>query len=192
VPTHAPTIYRRSLGSSEGCTRRPTPLNCHRARLDRPHRTNTSAMIPDFPSRRREAITRLLNGGTVPSPGLTLTQAHAALDGALSQPACFYKDSNPRNHLIHDGQATLIDFDTVSLAPAGYDLAKLIVTMTMTYGPRPQSEARTALDIYNAALTQQSTDLRPVQWEALRTWAQIHHILTTPYFGRGGYRWRWK
>jgi Ser/Thr protein kinase RdoA (MazF antagonist) len=175
----------------------------HRARLDRPHHTGTGTgtgtgmTIPDFLTRRRPAITRLLNARTVPEPTLTLPQALAAMEKAATGPACFYKDSNPRNFLLTPTGPVLIDFDVLTLAPAGYDLAKLLVTLTMTHGDLPADTLREALASYNTALTHQHdppTDqctLRPVLWRTLMTWAGLHHILTSPYRGRGGYRHGW-
>ncbi len=31
----------------------------------------------------------------------------------------------------------------------------------------------------------------PVTWEQLMDWAEIHHILTSRYLGRAGYRHSW-
>jgi hypothetical protein len=72
----------------------------HQARLDRPHLTTTGVTIPDFVSRRRTAVIRLLTQRAVPEPALSLPDAMNALDEALAGPASFYKDSNPRNFLI--------------------------------------------------------------------------------------------
>ncbi|GLW67456.1 hypothetical protein Arub01_56990 [Actinomadura rubrobrunea] len=163
----------------------------HRARLDRPHHTTTGVTIPDFVSHRRIAIIRLLTQRAVPEPALSLSDAMNALDETLAGPAAFYKDSNPRNFLISTNGPVLVDFDTVTLAPLGYDLAKLIVTLAMTHGPIPDHQIRTALTTYNTALTHAIRELQPVPWKTLMTWAAIHHVLTSPYLGRGGYRHRW-
>ncbi len=167
----------------------------HRARLDRPHTTNTGLTIPDFLSPRRTPITTLLTCGLVPSPPFTAEQAMRELQAAAHGPACLYKDSNPRNFLIAtsagEARCVLVDFDVLTLAPAGYDLAKLVVTLTMTHGPLPTAQVHTALTAYNTALTHGTTGLNPVSWTALMTWASVHHILTSPYLGRGGYRHTW-
>lgn len=166
-----------------------------RARLDRPHTTNTGLTIPDFLSSRRTPITTLLTRGLVPSASFTADQAVRELQAAAHGPACLYKDSNPCNFLITtiatDPTCVLVDFDVLTLAPAGYDLAKLIVTLTMTHGPLPTAQVRAALAAYNTALTHGTAGLGPVPWTALMTWAGIHHILTSPYLGRGGYRHTW-
>lgn len=167
----------------------------HHARLDRPHTTSTGLTIPDFLTSRRSAITTLLTSGALPDTPLTSDQAIQELETAADSPACLYKDSNPRNFLIvttaTTSEVVLVDFDVLTLAPAGYDLAKLIVTLTMTHGPLPDAQLRAALAAYNIALTDAPARLRPVPWTALMTWANIHHILTSPYLGRGGYRHNW-
>lgn len=165
----------------------------HHARLDRPHTTSTGLTIPDFLSSRCAAITTLLTSGIVPAAPFTADQAVRELQTGAQGAACLYKDSNPRNFLIttRTAECVLVDFDVLTLAPAGYDLAKLVVTLTMTHGPLPTAQVRAALAAYNAALTGASLDLRPVPWAALMTWADIHHILTSPYLGRGGYRHTW-
>lgn len=167
----------------------------HRARLDRPHTTSTGLTIPDFITRRRAAVHTLLTSGAVPAPALTAAQALRTLESAAAHPACLYKDSNPRNFLITTtgtvARAVLVDFDVLTLAPAGYDLAKLIVTLTMTHGPLPTVEIDRALSAYNTALTTAPTGLKAVNRAELTTWASIHHILTSPYLGRGGYRYAW-
>lgn len=167
----------------------------HHARLDHPHTTSTGLTIPDFLTSRRRVITTLLTSGTVPSTPFTAEQAVRELEAATHSPACLYKDSNPRNFLItttaRTAECVLVDFDILTLAPAGYDLAKLIVSLTMTHGPLPATQVRAALAAYNTALTDDSTGLEPVPWAALMTCASIHHILTSKYLGRGGYLHHW-
>ncbi|MFC5184091.1 phosphotransferase [Actinomadura harenae] len=163
----------------------------HRARLDRPFRTADGTVIPDFLHRRLDALDRLLHDREVPSTGLTFGQATGVIYAALDGPACLYKDSNPRNFLISPSGPVLVDFDALTLAPAGYDLAKLLVTLVMTHGQLPTAPIREALTVYNSALTHPPCDLRPVRWADLMHWATFHHILTSPYQGRGGYRHRW-
>ncbi|MGH3871541.1 MAG: phosphotransferase [Pseudonocardiaceae bacterium] len=169
----------------------------HRARLDRPHTTDTGLVIPDFLTPRHNALRALVNGGAVPEPAFTPDQAVAVLESAVSGPACIYKDSNPRNFLITPGGVVVIDFDVLTLAPAGYDLAKLVVTLVMTHGRLPETEIGQALTIYNAAFTHdsaamESRELEPVTRAELMAWAEIHHIFTSPYLGRNGYRYSWR
>lgn len=164
----------------------------HHAHLGRTYRTTTGKVLADFPSRRAAAVTRLLADRTIPAPRPTPAQALDTLYGALAEPACFYKDSNPRNFLITPGGPVLVDFDTLTLAPPGYDLAKLVVTLAMTHGPLPTAPIRHALALYNAALTRPPhSRLRPVPWPMLMSWTALHHILTSPYLGQGGYQHSW-
>ncbi|WP_395107577.1 phosphotransferase [Actinomadura sp. SCN-SB] len=166
-----------------------------RARLDRPHTTKTGITIPDFPGPRRAALTKLFSDGHAPQSLFAVEQAIEVLESAIDTPACLYKDSNPRNFLISpartDSRCVLVDFDVLTLAPPGYDLAKLVVTLTMTHGALSATTVNEALANYNAALTSWPSVLVPVSWTALMAWAEIHHLLTSPYFGRGGYHYRW-
>jgi len=121
---------------------------------------------------------------------LTVRQAQRLIAEA-DGPAAFYKDANPRNFLITpDGTPVTIDFDHLTLAPLGYDLAKLIVTTAMTHGPLPATGIAQALDAYNTAVRQHTATV-PVTWDELMNWAEIHHILTTRYASDGRYPHLW-
>jgi hypothetical protein len=147
-------------------------------------------LIPSFPGRRLAAVTRELRSGRVPSPALSIGQAHRLLHGAYGDPAAFYKDANPRNFLITPDGPVTVDFDDLTLAPFGYDLAKLVVTLTMTYGPLSSGQITGALDAYNSA-SRQVLGRTLLTWPQLMGWAEIHHILTSRYRGQGGYRYSW-
>lgn len=101
-------------------------------------------------------------------------------------PAAFYKDANPRNFLIADARVAVIDFDSISLAPFGYDLAKLVVSTAMTAGPLPEDTIRRAVDAYNCE--PQSRGFPGCSWREFAAWCEFHHILTTPYLGTNGYK----
>ena len=115
----------------------------HQARLNQPYRTVRGHMLPSFPHRRVDAVARELRAGNVPGNELmSVVRAQRLLAGA-DGPAAFYKDANPRNFLITpDGLPVTIDFDDLTLAPFGYDLAKLVVTLAMTYGALPGEQDR--------------------------------------------------
>jgi aminoglycoside phosphotransferase (APT) family kinase protein len=169
--------------------------SAHTARLEQAQlaaglRTASGHRIPGFPGRRLAAVARELESGRVPNPAFTVTQAQALLRAARQSPAAFYKDANPRNFLITQTGPVVVDFDDLTLAPFGYDLAKLIVTLAMTYGPLPPTLVTGALTAYNAA-TGNVAALGPVTWAQLMDWAEIHHILTSRYLGRTGYRHSW-
>lgn len=163
----------------------------NQARLPRGHRTRAGHTLPGFPDGRIDAVTRELRSGRVPDARLTVQQAQELImdeDG----PAAFYKDANPRNFLITpEGALVTIDFDDLTLAPFGYDLAKLIVTFAMTYGPIPAASIAAALTSYNAAATRHCQALPGVTREELMSWAEIHHILTSRYVADGRYPFRW-
>ena len=93
--------------------------------------------------------------------------------------------SSPRGHPV------TIDFDDLTLAPFGYDLAKLIVTLAMTHGPIPAASIAAALTSYNKAASRHCRSLPGVTWEELMDWAEIHHILTSRYAADGRYPCRW-
>ena len=148
-------------------------------------------MLPSFPAGRLAAVERELAAGHVPNPGLTISQACRLITSA-DGPAAFYKDANPRNFLITpDGTPVTIDFDDLTLAPFGYDLAKLIVTLAMTHGPIPGAAITEALRAYNLAANGYCPALPPVTWNELMAWAEIHHILTARYADDGRYPFPW-
>jgi hypothetical protein len=164
----------------------------HQARLNQPYSAVRGHMLPSFPHRRVDAVARELRAGHVPGNGLmNAARAQRLLAGA-DGPAAFYKDANPRNFLITPGGLPVtIDFDDLTLAPFGYDLAKLIVTLAMTYGALPGEQIASALSAYNTAAARQCAALPGVTWAELMNWAEIHHILTSRYAADGRYPRRW-
>lgn len=142
----------------------------HSAHLDRPFITR-GLVITDFVSPRRQA----------------LSQVNLETDG---HPAAIYKDANLRNFLFTDTGVAVVDFDDLTLAPFGYDLAKLIVSTAMTHGPLDAPTILTALDAYN----HRTAPLGPAKVcppDRLHAFAEIHHLLTARYLGRHGYRHAW-
>ena len=107
-------------------------------------------------------------------------------------PAAFYKDANPRNFLITpEGTPVTIDFDDLTLAPFGYDLAKLIVTLAMTHGPIPAASIASRADLVQHGCRPALPGTAGVTREELTNWAEIHHILTSRYATDGRYPFRW-
>jgi Ser/Thr protein kinase RdoA (MazF antagonist) len=149
-------------------------------------------MLPSFPHRRVDAVAREIRAGNVPGTGLmSVTRAQRLLAGTRGE-AAFYKDANLRNFVITpDGLPVTVDFDDLTLAPFGYDLAKLVVTLAMTYGALPGELIAAALCAYNTAAARQSAALPNVTWAELMNWAEIHHILTSRYAADGRYPYRW-
>lgn len=159
------------------------------ARTNQPYRCGT-LVLEAFTDRRPRRITELLAAGLVPSPALTAAEVARWILGAAPTPAAFYKDANPRNFLITPGGGTaVVDFDTLTLAPLGYDLAKLVVALVMTHGPIPGALVREALERYNTPLA--GAGLPRCGVRPFAAWTEIHHILTAPYLGRNGYRYSW-
>jgi aminoglycoside phosphotransferase (APT) family kinase protein len=163
----------------------------HQARLPKRYRTRAGHTLPGFPDGRIDAVARELRAGQVPDARLTVHEAQELIMDAHG-PAAFYKDANPRNFLITpEGSPVTIDFDDLTLAPFGYDLAKLIVTLAMTHGPVPAATIAAALTSYNKAASRHCRSLHGVTWEELMGWAEIHHILTSRYAADGRYPCRW-
>lgn len=107
---------------------------------------------------------------------------------AAALPVALYKDTNCRNVLIgRDDAVWLVDFDDLTLAPLGYDLAKLIVSVAMTQARRPDLDGLTAsyLEALRAPL-----DLSCFTALVL-AWCAMHDALTARYIGCNGYRARW-
>jgi hypothetical protein len=164
----------------------------HQARLNQPYCAVRGHMLPSFPHRRVNAVARELRAGNVPGNGLISVARAQRLLVDADGPAAFYKDANPRNFLITPGGLPVtIDFDDLTLAPFGYDLAKLVVTLAMTYGGLPGEQIAAALCAYNTAAARQCAALPGVTWAQLMNWAEIHHILTSRYAADGRYPRRW-
>ncbi len=129
-------------------------------------------VIADFPSSRRAWLARL----PVEWEGL---------------PAAVYKDANIRNFVLTDSGAAMVDFDDLTLAPMGYDLAKLVVSAAMIHGRIAPETIAAALDAYNA-----ETGADPCPEARLRRYAEFHHVCTVRYLhpryhSRNGYRHAW-
>jgi Ser/Thr protein kinase RdoA (MazF antagonist) len=163
----------------------------HQARLPQQYRTPDGHTLPGFPDGRIHAVAWELRSGRVPDARLTVHEAQELIMHA-DGPAAFYKDANPRNFLIIPAGTTVtIDFDDLTLAPFGYDLAKLIVTLAMTHGPISTADIAVALTSYNEAAARHCQSLPGVTREELTGWAEIHHILTSRYASDGRYPYRW-
>ncbi|PZG21424.1 hypothetical protein C1I95_07555 [Micromonospora craterilacus] len=152
----------------------------HSARLDQPHTTPTGLVLPDFAGPRRKALHRAAH-----VTDADLTALDAILDRA-GQPPAFYKDPNVRNYIVEGEDVAVVDFDDLTLAPFGYDLAGLLVTASMTYGRLDQSTLTGCVDAYRTAIAPNRCDL-----DELRQYAELHHLLTLRYLGTNGYQHPW-
>ncbi|WP_422738625.1 phosphotransferase [Micromonospora sp. WMMD729] len=150
------------------------------ARLDRPHITSTGLVIPDFASPRQAALHL-----AAAAAGIHASIIDAVLD-RTGDPAAFYKDPNIRNYLANSNEAAVVDFDDLTLAPFGYDLAGLLVTASMTYGRLADRLIARCLRAYRVAVAPQICSLAD-----LKRYAELHQLLTLRYLGRNGYRHPW-
>lgn len=100
-----------------------------------------------------------------------------------------YKDANATNFLMQTGRVTLVDFDTLTAAPPGYDLAKLLMTWAM------RAEATLTLDLLQrlAARFDGARGVAPGALSAalLILFCDLHWVLTYPYAEQHGYRRPW-
>ncbi|MEU4574612.1 phosphotransferase [Nonomuraea sp. NPDC023979] len=159
----------------------------HRAMLTRSHPTSDTHELPDFASPRIRALDRHHEAGLISASELAVVRP--LLEPHPAELAAFYKDTNPRNVMITSGDPVMLDLDDLTLAPFGYDLAKLLVTLAMTYGPLPSGAYAAALACYNRPLLDAGLPLVPIR--RLLEYAELHHLLTLPYLGMGGYRHPW-
>ncbi|WP_410813251.1 phosphotransferase [Micromonospora sp. 067-2] len=148
--------------------------------LDQPHITSTGLVISDFASPRQAALHH-----AAAAAGIHESVINAALD-RVGEPVTFYKDPNIRNYLANGNEVAVVDFDDLTLAPFGYDLAGLVVTASMTYGRLADLSIARCLRAYRVAVAPQICSLAD-----LKRYAELHHLLTLRYLGRNGYRHAW-
>ncbi|XRQ08846.1 phosphotransferase [Actinomadura welshii] len=161
------------------------------APTSQPHTTARGLTIPGFRDHREQRLLDLLAAPPPPDTPLTGDGVRAWIRDSDGLPAAVYKDANVRNFLLTDASAPVaVDFDVLTLAPLGYDLAKLAVTATMTYGPLDSALIAKALDRYNTLLAE--TGLPGCTRAQFTAWTQMHHVLTSPYLGCNGYRHSWR
>jgi hypothetical protein len=171
------------LGDAHGCA---WDLSLRHAGLAAPCPLPGGGSLPGYLACRRAALHRRLEQGFLPGTA-ALRAILALLEETAAGPAAFYKDSNPRNFLITSrGTVFVIDTDDVTLAPFGYDLAKLIVTLQMTYGTLRPAAVTAALDAYNQAAARHGQHLA-VTRAHLDSFVVLHQVLNAPYAGRHGY-----
>lgn len=175
------------LGGLHGRAHRTRLRN---ARLDQDFPTSSGLTLPGFTTSRHARLHHHCQHGLI-SPE-QLHHGTSALTHAKGQPAAFYKDTNIRNVLITDAGPTFIDFDDLTLAPFGYDLAKLLFSAAMTYGRLSPATYPTVLAAYEAAVRAEGGPARACSWDNLIQWLELHYLLTVSYLGRNGYQHRWE
>jgi hypothetical protein len=145
----------------------------HQARLDRPFDLGNGLTAPDFYTRRHTVLAQIpINVGGLP--------------------VAVYKDANIRNFVITatDGPA-VVDFDDLTLAPFGYDLAKLVVSTAMTHGRLPPRRTATLLTVYNHAAATAGGPTDSCRSSQFADYTEIHGLLTAGYLHTNGYRHPW-
>ncbi|GED88868.1 phosphotransferase [Streptomyces sp. 6-11-2] len=159
------------------------------ASLDTPHHFQDGTTFDDYLGPRKLALRRRHEQGYLPNRA-ALHAMLGLLEATAQGPCAFYKDSNPRNFIITSTQDIVaVDTDDLSLAPMGYDLAKLIATLHLTYGPLTDQAVNTALLAYNAAARRHDARLGTTDRGRLDSFLGLHAVLTAPYVGRNGYRY---
>jgi hypothetical protein len=137
------------------------------ANLDQAFETSDGHVIPDFLTPRRHVLDR------IPPDWL-----HGA--------AALYKDANIRNFVLTPTGPAIVDFDDLTLAPFGYDLAKLLVSNAMTHGALSPQSVTACLGVYN--LRTYRVLAAACHPDRLRAYMDIHEVMTSDYLGRNGYR----
>ncbi|MGX1134968.1 hypothetical protein RKD49_007158 [Streptomyces glaucescens] len=161
------------------------------AALNRPHRFRDGIAFGDYIGPRQAALRRRLEQGYLPDRA-ALHALLTLLEKTAEGPTAFYKDSNPRNFIITEAdEIYTVDTDDLTLAPMGYDLAKLIASLVLTYGPLPAPAIDSALRAYNEAAVRHDPRLGITDRERLDDFFALHAVLTAPYAGRNGYRYSW-
>ncbi|MGW6558510.1 phosphotransferase [Streptomyces hydrogenans] len=159
------------------------------AALSTPHRFEDGTTFADYLGPRKAVLRRRHEQGYLPNE----SSLHAMLDlleETAQGPFAFYKDSNLRNFIItKTGDIVTVDTDDLSLAPMGYDLAKLIATLHLTYGVLSEQAVDAALCAYNAAAGRHSSRLGATDRGHLDAFLTLHEVLTAPYAGRNGYHY---
>jgi hypothetical protein len=159
------------------------------AGLGTPHLFDDGTPFDDYLGPREIALRRRHEQGYLPSKAALRTML-SLLRETAREPLVFYKDSNLRNSIVTDaGDIVTVDTDDLSLAPMGYDLAKLIASLHLTYGPLTDRAVEAALFAYNAAAGCHGAPLGSTDRRDIDAFLALHAVLTAPYVGRHGYRW---
>ncbi|WP_239153077.1 phosphotransferase [Virgisporangium aurantiacum] len=186
---HRVTANHLILEHLDGWPFQPADLEHAAALLGRLHGT----------AHTRELHAAHLGRDYTSSTGLTIRRFPAGREHVLSDadpdlvnlPAALYKDCNLRNVVMTAGGPALVDFDDLTLAPFGYDLAKLVVSTAMTHGRLPADQISAALHAYNVDVDDIGTRAAECTRLQLARYAEIHHRLTARYVGRNGYQHLW-
>ena len=110
-----------------------------------PHTTSTGLVIPDFASTAADAATPR----RCRTPGVHWSRHDAVDRPRRTVPRRSTRTRTSATSSSNGEDIAVVDFDDLTLAPFGYDLAGLLVTASMTYGrlaerPSPAACAPTA------------------------------------------------
>lgn len=169
----------------------PANLGCAAAALGRIHGV---AFIRNLDAAQLESPLRISRGFHLDAfasgrRGDILDQLGIDVTG---RPVALYKDANVRNFLITpDSGIAIVDFDDLTLAPFGYDLAKLVVSAAMTYGRISTAETEQLLATYNQSATEAGAPDAVCSPAHFSAYAEVHGLLTQSYLHRNGYQYCW-
>ncbi|MFI0743281.1 phosphotransferase [Streptomyces sp. NPDC021100] len=178
-------ILAKLLGDAHGAA---WSTDLRSAALHAPYRLRDGTSFDGYLAPRQDALRRRLRQGYLPDRD-ALHAMLTLLEKTAEGPAAFYKDSNLRNFIVTEADdVCTVDTDDLTLAPMGYDLAKLIATLILTYGPLASPALDSALCAYNEAAERHDPRLGTTDRRRLDDFLALHAVLTAPYTGRNGYR----
>ncbi|MQB08167.1 hypothetical protein DXT91_29470 [Agrobacterium tumefaciens] len=139
-----------------------------------------------FDSSRLEAYSRGLKYIVDQSNWLTASNFIRVLKHFSGTSSNLYKDSNVTNFINYNGGAFIIDFDTITLAPFGYDFAKLLLTDAVKSHSLEQQRVAGALMQYRwtPACGALSANL-------MLMFMDIHWIMAQPFRRKNSYQVDW-
>lgn len=121
---------------------------------------------------------------------LSRSAAIGAVTRGCSFPAALYKDSNVRNFVVVGSRVRVVDFDVVTLAPPGYDLAKLVLSGALTWGVLDFHPLDLLSEYVEAACDELGAERR-VDPDWFHVWLELHWMLTARYVAPTRYGFSW-
>lgn len=155
--------------------------------LHQPHQATGGELLTAYAPARGQALERRLADGYLPDRS-TLLSLLDILERTAEGPTAFYKDTNPRNLLISASAVVTVDVDDLTLAPFGYDLAKLVHTLALSNHPLPPTAVQAAIRQYNTAAAETDERLATLTPTRFNDFLLLHRALTAPYRDRDHYR----
>lgn len=157
--------------------------------------TQEPLLITGWAAPRTARLRATLDRGLAPGAAFDTGEVDDVLAIAGPRPTCLYKDSNLRNYVVtHDDVLVTVDVDDLTLAPAGYDLAKLLLSWALTTGDLRAALVLECLAAYNRRVNLPvNPAVNPLgcTLPQLRHWLEVNYVLTAPYLGCNGYRHSW-